>query len=123
MMTELVEREGVRFLKARFFGTVSIDEIERARTEVVRVCNNTETACILVDLREAALDLSRADALTVADSGASIVPKHMRIAVVKKEGQPGHDTILNLYGHAAQNRARDVQVFGDMGTAEQWLLR
>lgn len=121
-MCELVENDGRRFLKVGLFGTLSTDELEKAREAAIQMCEKTQTKCILVDLREAELNLSRSDTIGIADSSALTMPKHIKSAVLKKEGQPGHDAMLNFYELASHNRGRDVRVFDDMDTAEKWLL-
>ena len=121
-MFELSKHEQHPFLVVRHSGPVCVTEVEEAREAVSQLCDETQTYRILVDLRDAATNVSMRDALALAESVGPALTKLTKTALLGNQEQRGGGDILTFYGMAARNRDHNVQVFTDVAMAEEWLL-
>ena len=121
-MFELTQHEHHPFLVLRHHGRVCVAEINEAREALSQRCKEAQIHRVLIDLREAVLDVSMRDALALAESAVPSTPTLKRAAMLRSQEQLVRDEVLAYYELSAKNRGHNVQLFRDAAAAEEWLL-
>jgi hypothetical protein len=121
-MLEITQHQQQPFWVVTHRGAVCTDEIKEAREILRNLCSDDLIHRVFVDLRQASLNLTMRDALTLAEATPPYWPQAIKIALVSSQEQHRCDEALALYVLAAANRGHNVRLFENPEAAETWLL-
>jgi hypothetical protein len=121
-MLEITQHQDRSFGVVTHRGSVCTNEIKEAREMLRGLCSDDLIHRVFVDLRQASLNLTMRDALTLAEATPPNWPQAIKIALVSSQEQHRCDEALALYVLAAANRGHNVRLFENPEAAETWLL-
>ncbi len=119
MAYELQFNEGDGIVELCFHGHGDHGEHAASRDEAFKVCRAHRTNNLLVDIRDAVMDLSPPE---LFEFGKSLEkardPENIRIAVIIREA----DTAPDIAAAVAQSRNVTIRVFLTKDDARSWLM-
>lgn len=119
-MTYVLEQaEGGRCIRLEFDGRVAISDLEQSRKVLKDVLRGSDgTRSVLVDMRNASLEVSTIDVHQFVASHRNELPADLRIAVLVDS----KDWSVAIFAeNVAQNRSTSLRAFRDEPHARAWL--
>jgi hypothetical protein len=119
-MTYVLEKaEDGRCIRIEFDGRVAISDLEQSRKVLKDVLRGSDgTRSVLVDMRNASLEVSTIDVHQFVASHRNELPADLRIAVLVDS----KDWSIAIFAeNVAQNRSTSLRAFRDEPRARAWL--
>jgi hypothetical protein len=107
-----------QYIEFEFLGEFSPPAAMKVVDAMVATCVESECYRVLLDCRQMSGPLSVIDRFTVAEYGAQVILRRIKIAVVGRDDQVQED---RFFENAAVNRGLRLKVFTDADEAVGWL--
>jgi hypothetical protein len=120
MSVQLQIDEMPGYLKARFIGAGTTEEVARQFELLAEKCECTNKNKLLLDFTEVPADISLVDRYDLGKRTLVFTQFKCKVAAVCKPGQCDSHCFLET---VAQNRWVDLRVFTNVEDAVEWLLK